>query len=52
MGMDSRTKLRAVDRRTRLEGEREDVGVERKRKGSLHVAEKSKGLVMTTSVDV
>ncbi len=52
MGMDSGAKLRAVDCRARLEDEGEDMGVESKGEGGLHVVEKSKGLVMTSLVDV
>lgn len=52
MGVDSGAKLRAVDCRARLEDEGEDMGVKSKGEGGLHVVEKSKGLVVTSLVDV
>lgn len=44
--------LRAVGGRAGLENEREDVGVEGENKGSLHMVEMRKSLIMAASVDM
>uniref|UniRef100_A0A2P2N0K9 Uncharacterized protein n=1 Tax=Rhizophora mucronata TaxID=61149 RepID=A0A2P2N0K9_RHIMU len=50
--MDSGTQLRAVDRGTGLEDEREDEGVESQGERGLYVVKQSKRLLVAASVYV